>query len=67
MERHVQDLGQRPRVLKLMQASIEEVSGECTAAQIRAHIDARVDTAYPDTEFGSTEGAIPQQILAMLQ
>ena len=38
----------------------------CTAAQIRAHIDARVDVEYPEAEFGSAEGSIPQQILAML-
>ena len=43
------------------------MSGECTAAQIRVRIDARVDAEHPDTEFGSTEGAIPQQILAMLE
>ena len=72
MERHVQDLGQRPRVLKLPKASgttvvATEVTGNCGAEQIRAHIQARVDTEYPDAEFGSTDGAVPQQIMAMLR
>jgi hypothetical protein len=35
--------------------------------QIQEHIRARVEATYPDAEFGSAEGAVPQNLLAMLR
>ena len=69
MERHIQDLGNRPHVLKLAQVSATPSVGtpETTREQIRAHIEARVDATYPETEFGGAEGAVPQLILEMLE
>ena len=68
MQRHLQDLGKRPRVLKLMQSEYAPSdSTECSQDQIRAHIEARVNAEYPDKEFGGVEGAVPQAIRAMIQ
>ena len=69
MERHIQDLGNRPRVLKLVQVSASPRVGapETTREQLRAHIEARVDAAYPETEFGGADGAALQLILEMLE
>ena len=68
MQRHLQDLGKRPRVLKLMQSEYAPSdSTECPLDQIRAHIEARISKEYPDKEFGGAEGAVPQAIWAMIQ
>ena len=69
MERHIKDLGQHPRVLKLLQTSTEETQDreDTLERRIRAHIDIRVDTEYPEAIFGSTEGAIPQPIQEMIR
>ena len=68
MQRHIQDLGKRPCVLKLTQAvSVSSESTEYTQDQIRAHIEVRVNAEYPEEKFGGAEGAFPQAILAMLE
>ena len=69
MERHIQDLGKRPHVLKLAQTSIAPSTDvqDCTLGQIRAHIEARVNAEYPAADFGGAEGAVPQAILAVLE
>ena len=70
MERHVQDLGQRHRVLKLLKSTADDSCGASSAAstisRLRRHIEARVDAEYPKEEFGSEDGAIPRQICEML-
>ena len=64
MERHVQDLGRRFRVLKLMQVPPEttEEGAErpSMSKQIRNHIEAKVNREYPVAVFGTEDGAIPQ-------
>ena len=71
MERHVQDLGRRFRVLKLMQVTPEHTEEGAErpsmTKQIRNHIEARVDREYPAAVFGSEAGAIPPQIQEMLE
>ena len=49
MERHIQDLGQRPRVLKLLPYDGTPIGSDTgdIAGRLRAHIDARVDAEYP--------------------
>ena len=71
MQRHIQDLAQRPHVLKLLKkdgttATPREVTGKGNAKMLEEHINARVDAEYLESEFGSTKGAIPAQIAAML-
>ena len=71
MERHVQDLGRRFRVLKLMKYCADGQGGETErpsmAMQIKNHIETRVNQEYPDAEFGGDAGAIPQYIQEMLE
>ena len=69
MERHIQDLGRRPGVLKLVQVAAQPGSErpECTREQIRAHIQARVSAEYPEEKFGGDDGAVPEGILAILE
>ena len=68
MERHIQDLGKRFGVLKLVQthATPSKHGEECTREQMQAHIDARVGAEYPETEHGGIEGEIPHAIREML-
>ena len=49
MERHIKDLGQRPRVLKLLpyDETLSEIGNGDIAARLRAHIETRVDTGTP--------------------
>ena len=58
ISRHIADLGQRENILKLcgspVQGSLQE--------QFKAHINSRVDEAYPSAEFGTPEGAVPETI-----
>ena len=71
MERHVHDLGGRPRVLKLLKTTVENRpdawSTDTTLARVREHVEARVDAEYPPAEFGSEDGAVPLQIREMLE
>ena len=63
MDRHVQDLGRRFKVLKLLRVS----EAQPMAHQIKDHIDERVKREYPDEIFGGEDGAIPEQIKQMLR
>ena len=61
IQRHVQDLGDRPQVFKL---HVSASSGNL-AQQFRTHIEHRVNEQYPVKEFGTTEGVVPAQIRAL--
>ena len=55
IQRHIQDLGARPHVLKLQARPNSDV-----AARFKEHIENRVNAHYPESHFGSEEGAVPQ-------
>ena len=58
IQRHLQDLGERPHVLKL-HASRDH---DNLADRFKEHIDRRVDAEYPAAQFGGERGGIPKTI-----
>ena len=54
IQRHSQDLGERPHVLKLHARPSRDVT-----ARFKEHIENRVNAHYPESQFGSEEGAVP--------
>ena len=58
IQRHLQDLGERPHVLKL-HASKDH---DNLADRFKEHINRRVDAEYPAAQFGGSRGGIPKTI-----
>ena len=54
IDNHVQDMGERPGVLKLH--SLHRCS--TIKGSIRAHVQQRMATLYPDEQFGTAEGSL---------
>ena len=75
MDSHIQDLGRRGKVLKLTKVDIADdadknavnESSQSLRKRLVNHIETRVSREYPDEEFGNEDGAIPSQILEMLE
>ena len=75
MDSYIQDLGRRGKVLKLTKVdgaddadkNVVNESSQSLRTRLAKHIEDRVDQEYPAEKFGNEDGAIPNQILEMLE
>ena len=62
IQRHIGDLGERPHVLKLCVSDAGSVK-----QRMAMHIEKRVDSEYPPSEFGCPQGKAPQAFIDMVK